>query len=135
MYEVVNNRHIDHNTRVFVYFNLHKHVFSVKALSGPYKGLVVLHSSMLAMKDCEFRVQQAGRLKVIATKCKNVHAGVVGYLIDNVEGCTLGVTYDPYKYESFVERLTLTPIENAAKAFLENKRVYVSNNEQEYTLF
>ena len=66
--------------KAFVYYNLHKHRLSVKALSGSQKGRVVAHAVRVVLHDCEFRVSEAGRQRVIREKRKNVHAGVVGTL-------------------------------------------------------
>jgi acyl-CoA-binding protein len=58
--------------KYFVYFNLHKNVFSVK-----YKGKVIAHLSNFYGKNCEFRVSEKGRERVLKEKKKNVHAYVV----------------------------------------------------------
>ena len=67
--------------KVFVYFNLHKKVFSIKALEGPNKGRVIAHSTCVQLANVKLKVGRAGRLKVLESKQKNVHAGVVGTLI------------------------------------------------------
>lgn len=67
--------------KVYVYFNLHKKCWSIKALSGNQKGRVVAHADAVDLKDCTFKVSEAGRQRVVRTKQKNVHAGVVGELM------------------------------------------------------
>lgn len=91
--------------KVFVYFNLHKKVWSVKALTGDCKGRVISHSAMVSLINVEFRVSEAGRQRVIREGRKNVHAGVVGYLaslreppVDSVR-----VSYNPKTGPSFVD--------------------------------
>ena len=64
--------------KCFVYFNLHRKVWSIKALEGEHKGRVIAHSSMVEMSDCSFKVSEAGRQRVLRDKRKNVHAGIVG---------------------------------------------------------
>lgn len=92
--------------RVYVYFNLHKKCFSVKALEGENKGRVIAHSQEICLRDVTFKVSEAGRQRVLATKRKNVHAGVVGTVANWVDapydnnGQAVG--YNPYKYDSFV---------------------------------
>lgn len=66
--------------RVFVYYNLRKHLWSIKALDGPSKGRVVAHADKVLVRDATFRVSEAGRQRVIRERRKNVHAGVVGHL-------------------------------------------------------
>ena len=71
----VNNEFI--GSRVMVYYNLHKHTFSVT-----YKSKVILHADYVKLKDVEFRVRQGGQEKVRDEKRKNVHAFVIGNLVD-----------------------------------------------------
>lgn len=112
--------------KVFVYFNLHKKCFSIKALEGPLKGLVIGHTNSVLLSDVTFKVSQAGRSRVLAEKRKNVHAGVAGHMADSgahdvhsrymMMGAA--ITYNPYKYTSFVQRSTEQPVHNAKWAAL-----------------
>lgn len=95
--------------RVFVYRNLHKNCWSIKALEGENKGRVIYHADDVTLTDCVFRVSKAGRQRVLREKRKNVHAGVAGELIrTNVPLVRMpqmtAVTYNPYKYETFVRK-------------------------------
>jgi hypothetical protein len=74
--------------KVFVYFNLHKKVWSVKALEGPNKGRVVAHRNALSLYHCTFKVSEAGRQRVIREQRKNVHAGIVGDWYDDNDRIT-----------------------------------------------
>lgn len=105
--------------RVFVYFNLHKKCFSIKALEGDRKGRVIAHSDTVVLEGCKLLVSEAGRQRVLREKRKNVHAGVSGTWInaDRAEKhfeflSMVGrqVTYNPYKYASFVVKATEQPI-------------------------
>ena len=110
--------------KVFVYFNLHKKVWSVKALSGPKKGLVIAHLDRLVLDECAFKVSEAGRQRVLREKRKNVHAGVVGTLAEEiVENIGAVVTYNPYKYNSFVTRDNEQPIYTARRVILNGRHV------------
>ena len=100
--------------RVFVYYNLHKHMWSVKALEGEHKGRVITHTRHLALMDCTFKVSEAGRQRVLRERRKNVHAGIVGIApksiltaikSDYMVGDGVPITYNPYKYDSFVSKL------------------------------
>ena len=112
--------------KVFVYFNLHKKCFSIKALEGQFKGLVIGHTNSVLLSDVTFRVSQAGRSRVLAEKRKNVHAGVAGHMADSgahdVHNRYMmmgtAITYNPYKYTSFVQRSTEQPVHNAKWAAL-----------------
>jgi hypothetical protein len=108
--------------RVFVYFNLHKKCFSIKALEGADKGRVVAHRDTVVLDGCKLMVSEAGRQRVLREKRKNVHAGVTGVWIngDRVEShyeflSMVGrqVTYNPYKYESFVIKATEQTVDKA----------------------
>lgn len=86
--------------RVEVYWNLHKGLYSVRK-----DGIVVEHTTRLALEDVKFSVQPAGREKVLREKKKNVHAFVRGRFVgtDHDYRCAKLVTYNPYKYASFVD--------------------------------
>ena len=92
---------IDLSKRVYVYFNLHKKVWSVRQ-----SGKVVQHTKSIILKDCRFLVGKAGREKVLREKKKNVHAGVSGYVVDSIPDEVYGscghLTYNPYKHKGFV---------------------------------
>ena len=112
--------------KVMVYYNLHKHTFSVKK-----GGIVFLHADFVKLKDVEFRVRKGGREKVNIEKSKNVHAFVIGTLLDYCkypcdqipeEPSGDIVTYNPYKYESFVYKQTEEPIFKATEVDMINSR-------------
>lgn len=103
-----------------VYFNLHNHKWSIKDMKS---GLVLGHADKVCLTDVVPAVSQAGRKRVLIEKRKNVHAFLIGEVVhvENftslrgrdvdaikdlypalpVDGGTV-VTYNPYKYESFV---------------------------------
>lgn len=96
--------------RVFVYFNLHKNMYSVRSVET---GRVVSHETSVKLVNCKLKVSQAGRRRVLREKRKNVHAGVEGDLVDTLglSGCKgYLVTYDPYKWESFVKIIDRSPV-------------------------
>ena len=125
--------------KVFVYYNLHKKCFSIKALTGEQKGRVIAHADAVVLNDVEFKVSESGRQRVLKERRKNVHAGVAGFLVSfsilNGEGLSSKfneytqlstlVTYDPYKYNTFVNKKTLEPILNATRAYLIDKKVFI----------
>lgn len=109
--------------KVFVYFNLHRKLFSVKALEGDMKGRVIAHRQHVLITDATFKVSEAGRQRVIREQRKNVHAGVSGTWFDAAKAggrahefiSTNGslIMYNPYKYDSFVHRYGEHPIKSA----------------------
>jgi len=112
--------------KVMVYYNLHKHTFSVQ-----YKGKVMAHADFVKLEDVEFRVREGGKAKVRREKAKNVHAFVIGTLVDYCEYPCENipaepnsniVTYNPYKYDSFVMKDTEEPIYNAKEVEMVNAK-------------
>jgi hypothetical protein len=110
-----------------VYFNLNNHKWSIKSCET---GLVVGHADKVSLHNVEPMVSQAGRLRVLREKVKNVHAYLVGEVAhvenftplrgrwieafhdcfphENVTGEV--ITYNPYKFETFVSANNLKPI-------------------------
>jgi hypothetical protein len=112
--------------KVMVYYNLHKHTFSVT-----YDGRVIAHADYVKLENVVFRVRQGGRDKVLKDKRKNVHSFVIGTLIDYCkfpcenmpeEPNNDIVTYNPYKYNSYVMKDTEEPIYNAGEVKMINLR-------------
>lgn len=99
-------------TPVELYWNLHKHLYSVRV-----KGRVVAHVSGFTLKDARFSVQPAGNAKVRAEGRKNVHAFIRGEWVNDTPAVSLflhgGVTYNPYQHTTFVARVTNQPIRRA----------------------
>lgn len=87
--------------KVKVYWNLHKKCYSVQ-----HRGKVIKHTDAITIHDPEFRVSESGRQRVLMEKRKNVHAFIVGmYSDDSIPSSDYEghlVTYNPYKYETFV---------------------------------
>lgn len=134
--------------KVFVYRNLHKkgYVYSIKSLEGPSKGRVIGYAPRIVIENAELVVNQAGRERVLKEKRKNVHAGCVGQLVgvnsyvqrmhvadlkDRVTTYTdeqwlkdirtnSTIMYNPYLYNSFVDRITKQPVHKAPKVVFAN---------------
>lgn len=113
--------------KVRVYWNLHKKCWSVVDLST---GKVVMYCSNVLIKDPEFRVRAGGRARVLEERQKNIHAFVVGELIGadmrDMKPEGIEVTYNPYKYGSFVTKLSEQPVHRANIAYCEHKTVFVA---------
>ncbi len=86
--------------RVQVYFNLHKKIFSVR---DKKTRLVIAHLNNICLEDVSLKVSEKGRLRVLKEKRKNIHAVVEGTICDDNGLYTSDfITYNPYKYDSFV---------------------------------
>ena len=125
--ESFKERIIKEGDQVKVYFDLHRKTFSVQIGQRVHgKGDTV------AVEAAEFKVNEVQRQKVIATKTKNVHAKVHGRLVDTDDMTVEEIkaagfkeaTYNPYYYESFVDKETKAPLHNAEAVILKDKRIY-----------
>lgn len=87
--------------KVRIYWNLHNKMYSVV-----FKGRVVSHTTDINLKDVTFVVRQSGRERVLRENKKNVHAYVVGKIVDDREiwfsqGTYDTIAYNPYKTDTF----------------------------------
>ena len=107
--------------RVDVYYNLHKHCWSVR-----HKGKVVAHLDEVFLTDVEFVVQPAGRAKVISEGRKNVHAFARGTWHPKMPEYfdlyyfTTDVSYNPFKADTFMA--SGFPVYRAPQAWLTPER-------------
>lgn len=120
--------------KVFVYYNLHKHTWSIRDCKTRR---VIGHSDHVLLFEVKPKVSQAGRERVLREQRKNVHAGLEGYLMsthnsnathceDAYLGATQkGITYNPYKYTGFVYKSTEEPYNGSQVAQLNHRRVTV----------
>lgn len=106
-------------SRKEIYFNLHKKLFSVRDMDT---GRVIMHTGFALLENVQFVVQPAGRERVLREKSKNVHAFVRGWYSsgeDLTPRFERRATYNPYKYDSFVDADTGKPLDKAAEVLLE----------------
>lgn len=112
--------------KVFVYYNLHQACWSVKALSGELRGRVVAHMASITISDPSYRVSEAGRRRVLMEKRKNVHAGIVGFMVgvgdDSVPEGAEQIYYNPYVTESFVRKSDMNPAPSYRRIILDEHR-------------
>lgn len=121
-------------TRIECYFNLHKHCLSYRPIGGK-----VRHAGALVLECPRFTVQPAGRERVRREGRKNVHAFVRGLMIGLYEPGTKledldtamnadpdwsRVTYNPYKYESFVWADTEEPVLRGSLAVVHGRTIW-----------
>ncbi len=82
------------------YWNLHRKCWSIMDAKTRK---VIDHLPELTLFDCQFKVSEAGRQRVLREKRKNVHAFVQGRLSD-APGVVPGgrkVRYNPYETKTF----------------------------------
>jgi hypothetical protein len=112
--------------KVKVYYNLQKHTFSVT-----YDEKVIIYADYVKLGDVEFRVRKGGKERVRSEKSKNVHAFVIGKLLDYCEypcdeiptpSSDKVVTYNPYKNDTFVFKNTEEPVYHAQEVDMINAK-------------
>ncbi len=106
--------------RVEVYFNLHKYIWSVRLCKT---GRVMLHTDEVHIDNPTFVVRKAGRERVLREGKKNVHAFVRGDMtvFNDFDSDYLGyslVSYNPYKWDTFVDVEGVRPVLSAKRAML-----------------
>lgn len=107
--------------KVFVYRNLHKGCYSIRALEGEHKGKVVGWNNSVLLSNATQKVSEAGRQRVLRDKQKNVHTGIVGNYCEQLHSIKAEgkeIYYNPYKVEKFVYKGTLDVFERAAWCLL-----------------
>ena len=109
--------------KVRVYYNLHRKCLSVQDYATRR---VIAHTGSILLADVTLSVSAAGRARVLREGHKNVHAYVVGTVIETMpRGTTeVTVTYNPYKYTSFVNRETEAPVTRAVAASIVGRSIH-----------
>ena len=115
--------------KVEVYKNLHQNCWSVR---NNKTGRVIDYVDSIHIEDATLVVRPAGRARVLKEHKKNVHAFIKGtinnVLYKRVRGLRQ-ITYDPYKYSSFIVSDTKEPVHTATNVFFtSNGKVYVEDN-------
>lgn len=91
--------------RVRVYYNLHKHVWSIKSMErGPKYNRVITHREHLEITDAKPVVSLAGQRRVREEGKKYVHAyieGNWGLTSTPINSSMHRITYNPYKDKGF----------------------------------
>ena len=97
--------------KVRVYWNLHKHKWSVQSCKT---GLVTDHKQHITLQDAKFVVRKGGQERVRKEGKKNVHAFAVGYLSEYFLSTSESlkkefadwdrVKYNPYEDDYFMHQ-------------------------------
>jgi hypothetical protein len=120
---------INFQKKVRIYWNSTKSCWSIKQGSK-----VVGYADNVLLKNANFFVSENGRLKVLLTKRKNVHAFVEGFILKTNLECKpprfkTKITYEPYKRKTFFYVDSKKGIKNKTiffELFLGKKIVYES---------
>lgn len=117
-------------TEVRAYCDLHRHVSSIKPMTGKRKGYVVAKPRRLVLKDVRFEISQAGLRRCRAEKVRNVHAyargEVAGSNVDAVKNHpdAVRIRYNPHLFDNFVRGDTQQAIAGVAFLAIEGKTAW-----------
>lgn len=108
---------------VFAFRNTHKNCWSLRAVHGNEKGLVIAHADSIALYDAAFVVSEPGRRRVLRTGRKNVHAGIIGELAPDHDWAPDGILhtrirYNPRRCGAFTLGDTNQPVHRATHVHL-----------------
>jgi hypothetical protein len=112
-------------TKVRVYFNFHKKLFSVQEkINGSWK--VVQHTKELYLRNATFKVSESGRQKVLKEKRKNVHAFIIGERWPFIPKAFVyrdQVSYNPYAGPNFMVKTENKPLDCAKYVTIVDNKV------------
>lgn len=120
------NRIVDLEQPVYMYRCLNRKGFT---FSIKQNGLVVGHTTNLILKNCEFIVNKAGKLKALETGIRNVHAFIKGYIgdLDNLHPykVKLELNYNPFSVTKFTAGSMMTNIDRGDAVYFYKQKLYV----------
>jgi hypothetical protein len=128
----------DYKGRVFVYWDLHRLCWSIRA-GGRVLNMEVVNGKrvkvavhLVCLRACVFAVQQAAREKCLRLRRRTVHAGVYGYLCspapEQIETLYRRVRYAPYERGEFFDALTGEAVASAPLALFYHGKVYIGGD-------
>jgi hypothetical protein len=99
-----------------LWFNLHRRDWTVKDGRAP-----VRHLPSACLVSVTFTVREAARLRVVARRCREVHAWAAGELSDGgeVPPGAVEVSYNPYRGPTFYRKDTGDPVVGAARVYFQ----------------
>jgi hypothetical protein len=111
---------------VFAYRNLNQDTWSLRATDQQEKNRIIGHQRAVLLENASFVVHETGRQQVLKTGQKNVHAGIKGTVAALGEEAirrfdeanAVSVTYNPFRWASFVEAKEERPIHQARQVLI-----------------
>jgi len=116
------------------YRNLHKGNFSIQSYIKDKSGYRVIDRlDSVIFEDCNLKVYETGRQKVIKEKRKGVHAYVESNFYEVVGGdvntaSLREIYYNPYDFDSFVYKDTLIKVYKVNRVLAYDNKLYDVSN-------
>ncbi|WP_209124441.1 hypothetical protein [Alkalihalobacillus sp. BA299] len=130
--EFFKGRTVKVGQEVDVYRNLHHGGYSIRCSRSK---MVLARCDSVRITDCEFRVSEPGRQKVLEFKRKSVHAYIKGIYVaadealEDHSDMTRVIYYNPYETDLFKDITTNEPIKKMDEVFCYGKVVYAREKE------
>jgi hypothetical protein len=130
--EFFKGRTVTIGQEVDVYRNLHHGGYSIRCSRSK---MVLARCDSVRITNCEFRVSEPGRKKVLESKRKSVHAYIKGVFVAADESLkdhsdmTRVIYYNPYKTDLFKDVTTNEPVKKMGEVFCYGKVVYARGEE------
>lgn len=111
---------MDLTSKVRVYYNLRKRVFSIQTHTKGKGWRLSHHATSIYLRDVSFKVYESGRQRVLRDREKNVHAYIIGTPMNHPQDSSpvSEISYNPYKNTQFMIG-GLTPIYKCNELYLE----------------
>lgn len=98
----------------------------------PFAGTGAEYFGTVALTNVRFRVSKPGRQRTLDTGVRNVHAWVIGDVLNTENrqshpkkpGVWRKAYYSPYQTETFIDRDTKVPVHSAKAALMVGATVY-----------
>lgn len=86
---------------------------------------VIRWVSEICLKNCKFKVSEAGRQRVLKTKSKNVHSVIEGEICKSNFFVGRKIYYNPYKTDQFTDLTTGEKVYNCKFARINEGGVFI----------
>ncbi len=100
-----------------------------KCLSVTVRGLVVGHVDSICLADAVFRVRKGGQRRARRTRQRNVHAFVVGTVVNHLEPGGRRLGYNVYEDDEFVDVDTREHVHQADIVYIGPRGLWAQDKE------
>lgn len=125
MIQNIEGKELHLHDKVQCYRNLHTSNFSLRNAKSK---LVVARGNSFVLVNVVPKISEKSRQRVIQQKQRNVHAMLVGDYVgtDSIDISNLDeIYYNPYHYDSFINKRTGEKISSVEKVYFLDNRVYI----------
>lgn len=111
---------------VAVYKNLQRDAWSVRAVDGPHKGMVVAHATTVLLTAARMHVNTRAQARIAAGAAREVHAWITGTLtVEATVPALARITYRPHVRPEFFLASTGQGIDQASLVVFTEEAAYI----------